>query len=185
MMQGFLGECGLRGGYFEILGICNEVKGEILKLASIALCSNSIGQLATGLMVNPPAPGEPSYELYVQERDAILASLKRRAEKMTDALNTLEGVSCTNIDGAMYAFPTIDLPDKAIKAAQAAGIEPDALYCMELLENTGIVVVPGSGFKQEEGTHHFRTTILPPEESIDDVVSLLKTFHASFLKRYS
>jgi alanine transaminase len=161
------------------------VKSEILKLASIALCSNSIGQLATGLMVNPPAKGDPSHEQYVAERDAILASLKRRAEKMTDALNTLEGVSCTNIDGAMYAFPMIDLPEKAIKAAQSVGVEPDEMYCMELLENTGIVVVPGSGFKQEEGTYHFRTTILPPEESIDEVIELMKVFHAEFLKKYT
>jgi hypothetical protein len=32
-----------------------------------------------GLMVNPPKPGDESYELYVQERDAILSSLKRYA----------------------------------------------------------------------------------------------------------
>ena len=29
---------------------------------------------------------------------------------------------------------------------------PDAYYCMLLLEETGIVTVPGSGFRQVEGT---------------------------------
>ena len=39
----------------------------------------------------------------------------------------------------MYAaFPTIDLPVRAIEAAHAQGLEADALYCMELLEHTGI-----------------------------------------------
>ena len=35
-------------------------------------------------------------------------------------------------------------------------------YCMALLEETGICVVPGSGFGQLPGTLHFRTTFLPP-----------------------
>jgi alanine transaminase len=86
------------------------VKAELLKLASISLCSNTIGQIVTGLMVNPPKEGEESYPKYVEERDTILASLRRRATRMTEALNTLEGVSCTAIEGAMYAFPTIKLP---------------------------------------------------------------------------
>ena len=183
--KGFLGECGFRGGYFEILGIPQEVKQEIYKLASISLCSNSIGQIATGLMVNPPSEGDASYLQYVTERDDILASLKRRSIRLSEALHAIDGISCTNIDGAMYAFPTIDLPEKAIQAALAKSMEPDAFYCLELLEQTGMVVVPGSGFKQKEGTHHFRTTILPPEDNFEEVIVALKTFHASFLARYA
>ena len=38
-----------------------------------------------------------------------------------------------------------------VQAAKKAGKAPDALYCMELLEETGIVTVPGSGFKQVSG----------------------------------
>ena len=54
---------------------------------------------------------------------------------------------------------------KAIAAAKARGVEPDFLYCEELLDTTGICTVPGSGFGQEEGTYHFRTTFLPQEVS--------------------
>lgn len=183
--KGFLGECGLRGGYFELQGIPAEVKQEIYKLASISLCSNTIGQIATGLMVRPPKAGEESFPLYNQEKNAILDSLRRRSTTLSQALNSLEGVSCTSIDGAMYAFPTITLPAKAIDAAKAAGIEADAFYCMQLLEATGIVVVPGSGFGQRPGTYHFRTTILPPEDKITDVIRLLSAFHSDFLRRYS
>jgi len=183
--KGFMGECGLRGGYFEILGMPEVVKAEILKLASINLCSNTVGQITTGLMVNPPEVGELSHMTYVEERDNILASLKRRAALMSDALNDMEGVSSTTIDGSMYAFPTIKLPHKAIEAATKAHMQPDAMYCTELLENTGIVVVPGSGFGQKEGTYHFRITILPPEESMYEVIKLLKDFHSKFTQRYS
>lgn len=48
----------------------------------------------------------------------------------------------------MYLFPRINLPRKAIKAAEALHITPDAFYVSRLLEETGIVVVPGSGFGQ-------------------------------------
>lgn len=74
---------------------------------------------------------------------------------------------------------------KAVEAAKAKGVQPDAFYSLELLENTGIVVVPGSGFGQVEGTFHFRTTILPPEDKIADVVALLTSFHNSFLEKYA
>lgn len=183
--KGFFGECGLRGGYMELLGFEDGVRQELLKLASISLCSNSIGQVTTGLMVRPPMPGEASYAEFAAEREAILSSMKRRAVKLSALLNKLEGVSCNAIDGAMYAFPTITLPKKACDAARAAGVEPDALYCMKLLERTGIVVVPGSGFGQKEGTLHFRTTMLPPEDQIDNVVRLLSKFHAEFLAEYA
>ena len=48
--------------------------------------------------------------------------------------------------GAMYIFPTISLPAKAVAAAKALKVEPDVFYCTELLDNTGVVVVPvGAG----------------------------------------
>lgn len=51
------------------------------------------------LMVNPPKPGQPSFPKYEQERDTILSSLRRRAEKLVAALNKLEGVSCLPAQG--------------------------------------------------------------------------------------
>lgn len=113
-LQGFLGECGLRGGYYEIFGIPDGVKQELYKLASISLCSNTAGQIMTGLMVHPPYPGDESYPLYAEEREAILQSMKRRADALSIALHSLDGMSCTSIDGAMYAFPTIELPRKSL-----------------------------------------------------------------------
>jgi aspartate/methionine/tyrosine aminotransferase len=65
-----------------------------------------------------------------------------------DAFNSLEGFTCNKAEGAMYLFPQIRLPKKAIEAAKAAGKAPDAFYALRLLEATGIVVVPGSGFGQ-------------------------------------
>ena len=52
--KGLQGECGLRGGYFEIHNLDNYTNDMVYKLKSIELCSNTIGQVATELMVNPP-----------------------------------------------------------------------------------------------------------------------------------
>ena len=169
----------------ELLGIPCDVKAEILKLASISLCPSTIGQISVGLTARPPKPGEESYELYVTEKTQILRSLQRRADSLSAALNKINGITCNPIDGAMYAFPNITLPSKLVSAAEAEGVAPDAFYCMELLERTGIVVVPGSGFGQRDGTYHFRTTILPPEDKMKKVGAAFAKFHTEFTAEYA
>merc|ERR1711924_534441 len=96
-----------------------------------------------------------------------LASLERRANKVAAALDALEGVSCVRP-----------------QAAKRSSMAPDAFYALRLLEGTGLVTVPGSGFGQKNGTWHFRTTFLPAEKQIDNVVQKLAGFHESFLAKY-
>ncbi|RLN69799.1 hypothetical protein BBJ28_00007687 [Nothophytophthora sp. Chile5] len=182
--KGFTGECGRRGGYMELVNIDESAKDQFYKLMSVNLCSNIEGQLMVGMMTNPPQPGDASYARYVEQRDGTLEALKRRALKLVEAFNQLEGVTCNETEGAMYTFPQITLSPKAVKAAETAGLAPDAFYCMQMLDQTGIVVVPGSGFGQKEGTWHFRSTILPPEETVDEVIEKTATFHAKFMDKY-
>eukprot|EP01035_Chromulina_nebulosa_P020638 gene20638-26756_t len=183
--KGTYGECGLRGGYMELHNFDPAVVQEVYKIASINLSPNLPGQVALGLMVNPPQPGDYSYEQYIREKTGLLESLKRRARLITDAFNSLEGIVCQETEGAMYSFPKICLPPAAIAAAKAKGKAPDVMYCLELLEETGISTVPGSGFNQSPGTFHLRTTILPPEEKFDDIITRFKNFHNGFLRRYN
>lgn len=84
--------------------------------------------------------------------------MKVRARLVQEAYGALEGISCSPLQGAMYAMPKVDLPRKAIEAARAQNIQPDFLYGMQMLEETGICSVPGSGFGQVEGTWHFRSS---------------------------
>jgi aspartate/methionine/tyrosine aminotransferase len=70
----------------------------------------------------------------------------------------------------MYCFPNLTLPEG----------RSDAEYCMSLLEETGICVVPGSGFGQLPGSFHFRTTILPPTHRMREVVEKLAAFHVAY-----
>jgi aspartate/methionine/tyrosine aminotransferase len=143
---------------------------QILKLQSVSLCSNLAGQVATYAMLRPPRPGTPSFATYQAEKKTILDGLRERAVLLADGLNKIDGIRCNVIAGAMYAFPQVKLP---------AG-RNDNEYCMALLEETGICVVPGSGFGQAEGTAHFRTTILPPTAKISEVVRRLGEFHAKW-----
>lgn len=99
--------------------------------------------------------------------------------------NSMEGFSCNPVQGAMYAFPQFKLPQKAVEAAKKDNKAPDAFYAFELLENTGICIVPGSGFGQQPGTYHFRTTILPQPEKLKGMLQKFAEFHTNFLKKYS
>lgn len=182
--KGYYGECGKRGGYMEVTGFGADVREQIYKVASVNLCSNITGQILASLVMSPPKVGDESYESYFMEKDGILSSLATRAKTLEDALNSLEGVTCNKAEGAMYLFPRIHLPEKAIKAAEAAKTAPDAFYARRLLNATGIVVVPGSGFGQVPGTWHFRCTILPQEDKIPAVVSRLTEFHKGFMEEF-
>ncbi|PKU33929.1 alanine aminotransferase 2 [Limosa lapponica baueri] len=113
--KGYMGECGYRGGYMEVINLHPEIKGQLVKLLSVRLCPPVSGQAAMDIVVNPPIPGEESYSQFI------------KAHKMA----------------------------------------PDMFYCMKLLEETGICVVPGSGFGQREGSYHFRAGSWTPSASTD------------------
>ncbi|XP_009105727.1 glutamate--glyoxylate aminotransferase 2 isoform X2 [Brassica rapa] len=182
--KGYWGECGQRGGYFEMTNIPPRTVEEIYKVASIALSPNVSAQIFMGLMVSPPKPGDISYDQFVRESKGILESLRRRARIMTDGFNSCKNVVCNFTEGAMYSFPQIKLPPKAIQAAKQAGKVPDVFYCLKLLEATGISTVPGSGFGQKEGVFHLRTTILPAEEEMPEIMESFKKFNDEFMSQY-
>jgi len=182
--KGYMGECGIRGGYSEVVNMDPEVMAMLQKSISAKLCPTVIGQACMDTVVNPPRPGEPSYSLWDQERQETLDSLARRAKLVADTLNSIQGITCNTVQGAMYAFPQVHLPAGAIAAAAEAGQAPDVFYAFNLLESTGICIIPGSGFGQYPGTFHFRTTILPPEEMTIEMLGRLKNFHVDFVKQY-
>ena len=193
--KGLLGECSRRGGYFEAHGIDSDVMTQLLKLSSMSLSSNVIGQVMMGLLVDPPREGQPSYTVYRREIDAIYESLKRRGAMLADAFKHLEGVTCNPaevktaihfnaVQGAMYLFPRFVFPAKLIEAAEATGEHPEDIYCLALLEQTGVCLVPGWGFGEPEGTCHIRSTFLPPESEMRAFVGLIGQFHRDFYAKY-
>lgn len=182
--KGLIGECGHRGAFFECYNVDAEVIDLLYKQASIKLCSNLAGQVMLSLMVDPPRPGDESYGLYIREVDEIKLQLIRRAHKLQSAFSTMTDIRCNDAQGAMYLFPRITFSPKLIEHARLLSKQPDEIYAMDLLNATGICVVPGSGFGQAPGTFHIRTTFLPPENYFDIFVAQWREFHEAFVRKW-
>lgn len=176
--KGFYGECGHRGGYLEVRNP-STVQGTnvttvdvLLKQVSVNLCSNTAGQLMTYLMVSPPEEGSEPHEQFAREKRRVLDDLYAKATRIRDAFQEMEGVRCFGRIGAMYLFPRLEvLPDGT----------DDFEYCMNLLEETGLCTVNGSGFGQAESTHHLRIAFLPPREVLEDVLPRWIEFHNRYV----
>jgi len=186
--KGLLGECGFRGGYMEAHNIDEFASEQLYKLKSVELCSNTIGQVTTLLLVDPPKRGvesDATVDKFEKEKSDIFDGLRTRAELLSKTFNEMEKVTCSEIQGAMYAFPRVHLSDSAVKAAKALGVAPDFMYCHDLVNETGIMTVPGSGFGQKEGEYHFRiTNLVCPTERMQATLENLKVFNAQFHAKY-
>uniref|UniRef100_H2ZRX1 alanine transaminase n=1 Tax=Latimeria chalumnae TaxID=7897 RepID=H2ZRX1_LATCH len=155
--KGYMGECGYRGGYMEVIHLDPEVKAQLVKLLSVRLCPPVPGQAAMDVVVNPPQPGEESYEQFIKNGGIEIGNT---GEKTFVTLSLFNMGRQLRINWAKAKcqsdFPNpvnTRFPNDLLKAH---GMPPDMFYCMRLLEQTGICVVPGSGFGQKEGTYHFR-----------------------------
>lgn len=59
----------------------------------------------------------------MQERTGVLAALKHKARMVYDRMNQIPGVHCNEVQGAMYAFPRIEIPEEAWEDARVrAGV---------------------------------------------------------------
>lgn len=96
-------------------------------------------------------------------------TLQKRRDITDEMLNSIPGISLVKPQGAFYAFPSID-------------VEDDNHFVSELIKETGVVVVPGTGFGQLPGSHHFRVVILPPEDTLIKAYTLIGEFFAKYKK---
>lgn len=181
--KGFYGECGLRGAYIELVGFSKEVRLQLRCVMSPDICATTIGQAAVSAMCNPPRPGDESYETFIKEM-AVLDSYQKKAKTTASMLNSLEGVTCNDVTGSLYAFPRIKLPLKVIKEAKLKNCTPDEFYCLQMLEATGLTPIPGRNFGQKEGTYHVRFTILPSEDKVVPMFNKISKFHKEFMDKY-
>lgn len=102
----------------------------------------------------------------------VLTKLRRRRDITTNRLNSIPGISCVSAEGAFYAFPRLHIE------------EPDEFFVAELIKETGVVVVHGSGFGQVPGTRHFRVVFLPPEDILEKAFSQIERFMHKWREKY-
>lgn len=105
----------------------------------------------------------------------IFEKIESRRDITYEMLNDIPGISCVKPEGAFYAFPKIQLPE---------GVT-DKEYVLKLLEETGVLVVFGSGFGQKEGTSHFRIVFLPQEETLKKAYVAIKDFTEKFYAKHN
>ena len=80
-------------------------------------------------------------------------AFKERRDFVVKKLNSIEGLSCKNPEGAFYVFPNCkDCIGK--KDVNKKEIVNDTDFVTSLLENTGVAVVQGSAFGKELSLIH-------------------------------
>lgn len=99
----------------------------------------------------------------------IMAKLKRRRKLTVEMLNAIDGISCVQPKGAFYAFPKIEIE------------KSDTEFVINLIKETGVVVVPGDGFGQKPNTKHFRVVFLPTEIQLEKAYLSISIFMKKYL----
>ncbi len=156
---------GFRIGWGIVSGPWELVKDyveAIHKLARARLSTSHPKQYAIPVALN-------GNQTHIKE---ALDKLQRRRDLTVEMLNDIPGISCVKPEGAFYAFPRLDIP----------GVS-DREFVRELIAETGVVVVHGSGFGQRPGTAHFRVVFLPPEEVLEEAYTRIRDFMKGFLAR--
>ena len=94
--------------------------------------------------------------------------LKERRDYSYDRLRKIEGINCVKPNGAFYLFPKLDFNE-------FGRWKDDKELVVELLKETGVCLVYGSGFG-DYGKGHMRLTFLPEKNILETVYNLIEEF---------
>jgi aspartate/methionine/tyrosine aminotransferase len=144
---------------FTCVELMPDLIRAIHRLASGRLCAPTPAQYA----VRPALEGERSFLLEFKR------ALKQRRDFVVAAVQNTEGLSCTVPAAAFYAM---------IKAEDAAA-QTDERFVLDLLAETDVLVVHGSGFGTDPSEGYFRLVYLADEETLATVFSRLARFMES------
>jgi aspartate/methionine/tyrosine aminotransferase len=96
----------------------------------------------------------------------MVDKLRTRRDYVVKRLNAM-GIQCKVPRGAFYIFPKISINSRW---------KDDQHFVIDLLNNTGVLTVHGSGFGSTYGSGHFRIVYLPPEEMLEKAMDKLERF---------
>jgi alanine-synthesizing transaminase len=154
--------CGYRAGWLVVSGAKKQAQDYIEglnMLANMKLCSNVPGQWA----IQTALGGYQS----INDLTCEGGRLRRQRDLAYELITAIPGVSCVKPSAALYMFPRLD--------PKVYPITDDRQFFLELLMETKVMLVQGTGFNWAS-PDHFRIVFLPHEEDLREAISRIAKF---------
>jgi alanine-synthesizing transaminase len=158
--------CGYRAGWMVVTGDKKAARDYIEglnMLSNMRLCANVPGQWA----IQTALGGYQSINELVGEG----GRLRRQRDLAYELITAIPGVSCVKPTAALYMFPKLD--------PKIYPIQDDQQFFLEVLEETKVMLVQGTGFNWPT-PDHFRIVFLPHEDELREAIGRM----ARFLENY-
>jgi len=158
--------CGYRAGWLVVSGDKRSARDYIEglnMLSNMRLCANVPGQWA----IQTALGGYQSINDLVCEG----GRLRRQRDLAYELITAIPGVSCVKPSAALYMFPKLD--------PAVYPIADDRQFFLELLKETRVMLVQGTGFNWAT-PDHFRIVFLPHEDDLREAINRI----AKFLEQY-
>ncbi len=163
--------CGYRAGWMVVSGDKKPARDYIEglnMLSSMRLCANVPGQWA----IQTALGGYQSIQDLVREG----GRLRRQRDLAYELITAIPGVSCVKPSAALYMFPRLD--------PTMYPIQDDQQFINELLQETKVLLVQGSGFNWPQ-PDHFRIVFLPHEDDLREAIQRIARFLETYRKRHA
>jgi alanine-synthesizing transaminase len=161
--------CGYRAGWMVVSGdkkaAADYIEG-LNMLSNMRLCANVPGQWA----IQTALGGYQS----INELVADGGRLRRQRDLAYELITAIPGVTCVKPTAALYMFPKLD--------PKVYPITDDRQFFLELLQETRVMLVQGTGFNWHS-PDHFRIVFLPHEDDLREAIARIAKFLESYRKR--
>ena len=161
--------CGYRAGWLVVSGdkraAIDYIEG-LTMLSNMRLCANVPGQYA----IQTALGGYQSINDLIAEG----GRLRRQRDLAYELITAIPGVTCVKPHAALYMFPRLD--------PKVYPITDDRQFFLELLEETRVMLVQGTGFNWPS-PDHFRIVFLPHEDDLREAVARIAKFLDSYRNR--
>ncbi len=163
--------CGYRAGWLVVSGdkkpAADYIEG-LNMLSNMRLCANVPGQFA----IQTALGGYQS----IQDLVAPGGRLRRQRDLAYELITAIPGVTCARPQAALYMFPRLD--------PKVYPIQDDRQFFLELLQETRVMLVQGTGFNWH-APDHFRIVFLPHEDDLREAIGRIAKFLETYRLRHS
>jgi alanine-synthesizing transaminase len=161
--------CGYRAGWLVVSGdkrLAKDYIEGLNMLSNMKLCSNVPGQWA----IQTALGGYQS----INDLTCEGGRLRRQRDMAYNLITAIPGVTCVKPVAALYMFPKLD--------PKVYPIKDDRQFFLEVLRETRVMLVQGTGFNWPE-PDHFRIVFLPHEDDLAEAVGRIAKFLEGYRKR--